>query len=241
MNAEYTKKVRILPSQIDAFGKLSVPHTFDLFMDTATEAAEALGVGWAFLQRKGLFWITVKTRVEFIDPPNLMDEVVVRTWPERPGEKRANRHYEILRDGAVLVRAKTEWAIVSMLTRRPQPLAKVMPADAEYPSEMACPEPFPMIDEHFPEPPFATHRVAARDIDMARHMNNVAYVRAIVDAFSVKEWKKMDVRRMDVIFRASAHEGDLLQFQKRRDGSALDIRGSMPGGETIVLARMICR
>ena len=240
MNAEYTRTVTVLPSQVDAYGKLSMAHTFDLFMDVATEAADALGVGWTFLQRKGMFWITVKTRISFLERPNLMDTVRVRTWPERPGEKRCNRHYELSRDGEVLIRAKTEWAIVSILTRRPQSLGKIMPQEMDYPDELACPEPFPMIDEAFPEPPFARHLVTARDIDMARHMNNVAYVRAIVDAFSVKEWKKLDVKQMDVIFRASAHEGDELQFQQRRDGHVLDIRGSLPGGETIVLSRIIC-
>ena len=133
---------------------------------------------------------------------------------------------------------KTEWAIVSMLTRRPQAMAKVLPVDIAYPEEKACPEPFPMIDEDFKDAPYAEHRVGATDIDMARHMNNVAYVRAIVNSFSLKEWKKLGVNAMDVIFRASAHESDVLRFQKRIRGSSMDIRGSLPDGTTIVLARL---
>lgn len=238
MNARYTKEMTILPSQIDPWGRLSVPEAFDVFMDLATEAAEAIGVGMDFLRKKGMFWITVKTRIEFMDRPKLLDRVQLATWPEPPAEKRCDRSYEISRDGRVLVRGKTEWAIVSVLTKRPQSLGKLLPAELEYTGAPACPEPFPMIDEAFPEPPFASHRVTSLDIDMARHMNNVAYVRAIVNAFSVKEWQKLDVKQMDVIFRASAHEGDTLSFQKRRDGNALDIVGRLPGGETSVLARL---
>ena len=103
-----------------------------------------------------------------------------------------------------------------------------------------------MIDGDFPDPPFAGHTVTATDIDMARHMNNVAYVRAIIDAFPLKAWKAMDVRQIDVIFLASAHEGDTLRFQQRseasplghRDGDALDIRGTLPDGRVSVLARL---
>ena len=102
-----------------------------------------------------------------------------------------------------------------------------------------CPEPFGMIDEAFGEAPFAEHTVTATDIDMAGHMNNVAYVRAIVNAFSVKAWRKLDVREMTVVFRASAHEGDRLLLQKRQSGDILDLRGSLPNGKTIVLARLI--
>ena len=240
MNPIYTKTVAILPSQVDARGRLSPAHTFDLFMDTATEAAGAMGVGWDFLMRRGLFWITVKTRVRFIDPPRLLESVQVVTWPERPGDMRCNRHYEIRRGDAVLVQGLTEWAIVDVQSGRPQPLADVLPADLEYPDAPANAEPFPMIDGDFADPPFAEHRVAATDIDLARHMNNVAYVRAIINAFPLKAWKALKVKQMDVIFLSSAREGDTLGFQQRRDGDALDIRGSLPDGRTSVLARLNC-
>ena len=238
MNPIYTKTVTILPSQVDAWGRLSPDRTFDLFMDTATEAAGAMGVGWDFLIQRGLFWITVKARVRFIDPPRLLDTVEVVTWPEAPGEMRCNRHYEIRKDGAVLAQGLTEWAIVSVQTGKPQPMADILPSDLEYPDALASPGPFARISSQFVDPPFAHHLVTNTDIDMARHMNNVAYVRAIINAFPLKAWKALNVKQMDVIFLTSAHEGDALRFQQRRDGSALDIRGTLPDGRVSVLAQL---
>ena len=241
MDPIYTHELTILPSQVDPRGRLSETRTFDLFMDVATEAAGALGLGWQYLLRRHMFWITVKTRIEFDERPRLLDRVQVVTWPERPEGMRCNRHYEIRRDGEVLVRGKTEWAIISMQGGRPQPLSDIMPADLEYPEALACPEPFPIINEIFPDPPFARHAVGAMDIDMARHMNNVAYIRALMDAFPLALWEQMDVRRMDVIFRTSAHEGDILTFRQRREGETLDILGCLPDGRISVLARLITR
>ena len=238
MNPIYTKTVAILPSQVDAWGRLSPAHTFDLFMDTATEAAGAMGVGWDFLIQRGLFWITVKARVRFIDPPRLLDRVDVVTWPEKPGEMRCNRYYEIRRGSEVLAQGMTEWAIVSLQSGKPQPMAGIMPENLEYPDALACPEPFARISSHFADPPFAHHLVTNTDIDMARHMNNVAYVRAIMNAFPLKVWKALNVRQMDVIFLTSAHEGDTLAFRQRRDGDALDIQGTLPDGRVSVLARL---
>lgn len=238
MKTKYTQTITVLPSQVDAYGRLDTAKTFELFMDLATQAAEELGVGMNLLKRNGLFWITVKTRIRFLNRPALLDTVQLATWPERPGDKRCDRYYEIRRDGETLVQGKTEWAIVNVLTHRPQSVAKWMPEGLEYPDEAVCPEPFPMIDEAFSDPPFAEHRVCATDIDMARHMNNVAYVRAIVDAFSTQAWHQLDVRQMDVVFRASAHEGDVLEFRKRQSGNVLDIKGALPNGETSVLARI---
>ena len=237
MNPIYTKTVTILPSQVDAWGRLSPAHTFDLFMDPATEAAGAMGVGWNFLIERGMFWITVKARVRFIDPPRLLETVQVVTWPEAPGEMRCNRHYEIRRGSEVLARGMTEWAIVSVQTGKPQPLKDILPPDLEYP-EAGDTEPFPMIGGDFAAPPFATHAVTATDIDMARHMNNVAYVRAIMNGFTLKAWKALNVKQMDVIFLTSAHEGDALSLFQRREGNLLDIRGVLPNGRVSVLARL---
>ena len=181
-----------------------MPDTFDLFMDIATEAAGEMGVGFDFLKRRGLFWITVKTRIRFLERPPVLSRVNVSTWPEAPGEKRCDRCYQVTdAAGRPLIQGRTEWAIVSVLTGRPQRIDRLMPEGLSYDGGGALlPEPFPMIDEAFPEPPFAAHKVVSTDIDMARHMNNVAYVRAIAGAFTVKEWKRLDVKQLDVIFRS---------------------------------------
>lgn len=240
MDLLFSRSITILPSQLDVDGKLSVPATFDLFMDVATQAADAMGVGWAFLMKKGLFWITVKTKIRFINRPGILQRVTVSTWPEAPKEMRCDRHYEIRSEsGEVLVTGRTEWAIVSALTRRPQRMDKVLPQGLVYDHAPACPGPFPMIDEAIDDAPFARHTVSTLDIDMARHMNNVAYVRAIVNAFSVKAWKKLNVREMDVIFRVSAREGDELSFRQRRTDDGLDIVGALPDGRVSVLSRLI--
>lgn len=238
MEMKYAKEITILPSQLDHEGKLGLANAFDLFMDTATEAAGAMGVGWDFLKRKGLFWITVKARVQMIKAPVVLDKVEVSTWPEQPGEKRCNRYYTIRKAGEILAVGKTEWAIVSILTRRPQSMDKVLPRGYDYPTESVSPDPFPMIDEAFSDPPYHEHRVSMLDIDMAQHMNNVAYVRAIMNSFTAKEWKKLNPKQMDIIFRSSAVEGDILRLQKRETRGYVDIRGSIAGGKTSVLSRL---
>ncbi len=238
MEMKYSKTITILPSQLDHEGRLGLANAFDLFMDTATEAAGAMGVGWDFLKKKGLFWITVKARVRLIKAPMVLDTVEVSTWPEQPGEKRCNRYYTIRQNGELLVVGKTEWAIVSMLTHRPQSMEKVLPQGYDYPDDSVSPDPFPMIDESFSDPPYHEHRVSMLDIDMAKHMNNVAYVRAIMNSFTAKEWKKLNVTQMDIIFRSSAVEGDILRLQKRETKGEIDILGTIAGGKTSVLSRL---
>ena len=79
MEMKYSKKITILPSPLNHEGRLGLANAFDLFMDTATEAAGAMGVGWDFLKKKGLFWITVKARVKILRAPAVLDTVEVST------------------------------------------------------------------------------------------------------------------------------------------------------------------
>ena len=85
---------------------------------------------------------------------------------------------------------------------------------------------------------FARYTVRSTDIDLGGHMNNVAYVRAIAGAFSCDEWQKMDIRELEIAFRAPCYEGDTLVWQKRAD-DALSLRAALPNGKTIVLARIV--
>ena len=102
----------------------------------------------------------------------------------------------------------------------------------------AAPEPFARIADHFEGiAPYAEYQVRSTDIDVGGHMNNTAYVRMIMGSLSNEERKALTIRRMDVIFRASCYEGDVLSFRRKETEDGLDIRVSR-GEETVLLVRI---
>ena len=173
--------------------------------------------------RRGVFWITVKTMIRFLDPPRFLDTVEVSARMEAPEALRCRTHYRISRGGETLALGKTEWALVEVGAGRQFPIADILPRDIAFSADLPFPEPFPRIDTAFSEPPCATHRVKALDIDMARHMNNAAYVRAIVNSYALEEWERMRVREMAVVFLASATEGEELRLQRRVRGPEIQV------------------
>ena len=56
-------------------------------------------------------------------------------------------------------------------------------------------------------------------------------------SLSNEERKALPIRRMDVIFRASCYEGDVLSFRRKETEDGLDIRVSR-GEETVLLVRI---
>ena len=84
-----------------------------------------------------------------------------------------------------------------------------------------------------------TYKVLSSDIDMGQHMNNVAYVRALMGMFSVEELKDMDIREITVIFKTSAHENDVLSMMYKKDGNILDCGFYFEDGKPSLLAKIV--
>ena len=226
------------PSLADAEGLLSYPGAFHVFQDLAGAHAERLGVGLGAMAEKSLFWLTVRTKIVFLSRPALGETVTLRTWPEKPGALRCNRSYEIRRGEELLIRGRTEWAVMNTETHALTPAAGLFPAELPFDRPPACAEPFARIPDKFEGvAPFDTYRVRSTDIDVGGHMNNAAYLRALFGAFSNRELQALRPQAVDVSFRASCFEGDELRFFRRETENGLDLRIAR-GADTILLARM---
>ncbi len=238
MKAIYSRELTILPSMCDAEGRLGVPNAFALFMDIATEHAEVLHVGMTDLMSRGLFWLTVRTKLRFHRRPGMIETVEAVTWPETPERSRCNRDYLLRKGDETLIEGKTEWMVMNMKTGRLHPADSLFPEGMEVEDARTLPGPFMRMDEAFEgAEDMGGYTVRSTDIDVGGHMNNAAYVRAIAGAFSSEEWKNMNIRELEVNFRSPCFEGETLRLQRRKTDDGLELKLSRDG-KTIALMRI---
>ena len=236
---KYTTDLQIMPSQVDYENRLRYHETFNVFMDLANRHAEILGIDQNTLMNKGLFWLTVKTRICFHRRPKMSDRIQAQTWPVKPSSVRSDRCYRILDDDGLLAEGRTEWAIMDMNTGRLANMKDMFPQELVFNEEPFSIEDFPRIaacDETYTLK--SKYKVISSDIDMGQHMNNVAYVRALMGMFSVQELKDMDIREITVIFKTSAHEGDVLSMLYKNEGDILNCGLYFEDGRPSLLAQI---
>ena len=243
MNQIFILRRNVFASDCDSTARLGVPETFALFMDIAGQHAQELGNGLFTMMDRGLFWAAVKTRVRFFRRPQMLEEVEAATWPEPPGRLRQNRDYALRSPGGeILAAGKTEWTILDRDRGGLCPIREgIYPPGMEFSREQALPEPFHRFTGHFEAPPFATYTVRSTDIDMGRHMNNVAYVRMLAGLFSVPQRESREVRELEIHYRSACYEGERLELRQREpEAGILEFSAAAAGdGRTVVLARIL--
>ena len=232
--AKYDESTIIYPSRMDSSGKLSVPDCFSMFMDIAAPHAALLECGTEDLAKKGLFWLTVRTKIHILRRPRLMEEVTVSTWPEAPEETRCIRNSSITKNGEPLVLGKTLWAVLNMKTGKLSRVDELYPEGFEASKEITIPEPFTRFDRNFKGEPFGTYTVRSTDIDFGGHMNNVAYLRAFASLYTAKEWQELNLTDIEIHYKSPCFEGNTLTFQKKTEGSETQFAAFLENGKPAV-------
>ena len=241
MECKLEKQVSVALSMCDNTGKLAIPHIFSLFMDLAAEHGDAIGLGMDALSDKGLFWLTVKTKVCIYRRPKLLQTLTAATWPEVPGRIRCDRSYELTHNGELIAAGKTEWAMLEVKTGRLARIADSYPPAIRHCEHTACKAPYARIPDDFSQcPEIGRYTVRSTDIDLGQHMNNAAYVHAIFGAFSCEELANMSIREVDVLFRAPCYEGDVLSIRRRETPDGPEIGVLRADGSTAVAAKIFC-
>lgn len=224
MKPIFEKNLTVYTSHCDRSAKMGTPNAFTIFMDLATEHANELGVGADELSKKGLIWVASKTKAVFFDRPSMTQNVTISTWPERPERIRFNRHYAIKSENELLIAGKTEWAIIDKQSGRPQKADEIYPNELDFCDEAPVTDAFSRIDANFENCELLQHyKVKSIDIDLYGHMNNVSYVRAIMECFSSDELEEMNIKSFEINYRIPCFEGDVLDIYKRNTENGIEI------------------
>jgi len=222
MGNTLNKEIRVLSSLCDLEGRMGIYNIFNCFMDMAAEHAEQIGVGFYAMLEQRCYWVAVRTRVKFYERPSIMDTVEGESWPFAPSLAKNDRFYRLVKDGKVLAEGRTEWAAQNMDTGRVMRSSEFFPAGTDFRTDKVCEEAFTRFKPLAGEWEEFSYTVTAMDIDTGCHMNNVMYIRMLLNTFSGEELRAMDIRELEISYRRACLEGEKLTVRRAfRDGAIL--------------------
>lgn len=211
--------------------KMQPPAAFMLFQNAASLHAEDIGNGTAALAERGLYWVATHSRIDFYDDARLMDKLTVSTWvnPAKPNAVRGYRGYDIFVGDRRIAEGLTEWVVLNRETGFVRFSEFGFPEGFDFQEYVAGGGKLRRFrDEFSDDDEVYTFVVRTSSIDIGRHMNNVAYVRAFLDCFTADEAASMPVGTMEARYITACMEGEELKLYKKRtgDGYVLGARRS---------------
>ena len=240
MENRLEKQIKIPFSSTDNTGRIGIVGIFNTFMDMATDHGDMLGVGMDKLSAKGLIWVAAKTKIKINERPKMLQPVAVATWPEAPSKIRFNRYYSMSSGDNLLIEGKTEWAILDLNTGRPHRLDETYPVDMQHWPEVVCEGAFSRMSTDFDDcEELGRYTVRSSDIDVSQHMNNTAYIRSVLGAFSAKELEEMNITEIEAVYRVQCFEGENLVFKTRCTENAEEIGVIKEDGKTAAIVRIV--
>lgn len=239
MEAVYKRELPVPMSMCDFRQTLGTADTVALFMDMAAEVTELLGIGLSAMEEQKFYWLTVRTRCRFHRRPAALTPVTAATWARGMQKAVCNRYYTLSAGDELLVEGKTEWLVYDVVTGG---VAKTL-SDGFYAfptsAETVCDGARVRMSREFaPEEELGRYTVRSTDIDIGRHMNNVAYIRALLSLFTVAQQETLDIRELEIGYHSPAMEGEELRVYRRETEDGLELCVFLPDGRLSATAKL---
>jgi acyl-CoA thioester hydrolase len=123
MPAVFHHPIVVSPSALDINGHVNNVEFVRWLQEAAVAHSDAQGWTRAAYERIKATWVVRSHLVEYLRPAFAGDHLEVVTWVGDFRRIRSRRHYRVRRaaDGALLVRAETDWVFVDLTTGKPRP------------------------------------------------------------------------------------------------------------------------
>lgn len=182
MDNIYQQAFTIRASEIDQHQHLRLDAFAAQMQEVAWEHASLLKVGKQLFD-ENKFWVLSRLQIQVNRLPNWGEEVMLNTWPKGIDTLFALRDFEMkTREGEVLLCATSAWLIVNETSRRPIRPAEIIGRLKPVANLEAIAGTAPKIESKSPTSRHMYARTArASDLDMNGHVNNVTYLRWVLD------------------------------------------------------------
>jgi medium-chain acyl-[acyl-carrier-protein] hydrolase len=210
----HTHAIAVHSYDIDYNSRLNVFSLFNYFQEIAWEHAGILGFGKEDLEKRNLFWVLSRVRVEIERLPLWTEKLTLITYPRGIDGLFALRDYEIYDSlGKRVISGSSSWLILSAQTRRPvrltdldlQFVANDRSALEVNPSKISDPVGTPLKTESF--------LVKPSDIDVNFHVNNARYVEWAYNSFPILHFKEFIPKVVEVNFLAEGKSDDNVDIE----------------------------
>jgi len=212
---------RVRSYEVGQDGRLSPVSLGHYLQEAASRHAHDLGFGIAELARQGYYWVLTHLALNVIQRPLAASRVVVATWPTPVVRLSAGRQFSVGTDGGrPVAQAASAWMILDKRRRRPVRASQILARIPQRPENPDC----PVFSGKLPALESAAHekalKVRQRDLDVNRHVNNVAYLEWLLESVPANLYHTHELSGLKINYLAESLAGDTILCRCTRQSTA---------------------
>lgn len=230
------------PFHVDFTGRLTMGVLGNHLLNCAGFHSTDRGFGIAELNEENYTWVLSRLAVELDEMPYQYEDFSISTWVENVYRLFTDRNFAIYnKDGKVIGYARSVWAMINVVTRKPIDLLAMHGGDITgYICDKPCPIEKPSRIKVSSTEPIGKVLAKYSDIDINGHVNSVRYIEHILDLFPISFYKEKRIRRFEIAYVAEGYYGDELSFYRSDLGDdCYDIEVRKNGDEVVCRSKVI--
>ena len=210
---KFTKTFRIGSFDTDLNGRVKLTSICNYLQEIAGMHADALNWGIDKLMKQNLSWVLTRLKVKVIDYPKWTDEITVETWPTGIEGLFGNRDFRILdKEGNTIILASSSWLIINIKTKRPTRPHSIIDVTKFDNTEKVFETSLQKLITDVEKTPILNIDVHFSDIDINQHVNNVKYIKWIIDSCPIEKLSSELIDELEINFLHEAKYNDPLSI-----------------------------
>lgn len=220
---QHSQKIVTAVDEFDFLERIKPSAIMEYFQDLATVHASEIGIGYGEMKEQNLCWVLNRLSAIIDKSPKLGEEIIITTYPHKPGLVDAVRDYYITDvSGESLIRGTSRWCVLdikSKAVRRCSPLFNY--DDSAYNPKYAVPEgnpQLPGLDTLVGDVKSSAGQVKITDLDRNGHMNNARYADIMVNCCDFDFYSSHEIKAFDFNFLCEMKIGNEYCVKSKTDG-----------------------
>ncbi len=202
--------------QMDMKGRATLTGIAGYLQESAGNHAHQLGFGFEQMSKAGFIWVLTRLKIMIHEYPIWGNHLLAETWVVNREKFFSRRDFQIKSSvNQLLVSAVSGWMLIDVKTKRPQ-LVDNFPMDIDFfPNRLALADDTVKIHELTKANTQSLYKVIYSDIDIVNHVNNVQYLRIILDSQSFELRSQYHVKSFEINYMAeSVIDDELIIFNQ---------------------------
>lgn len=209
----WNEKFKITHSFVNPDGLASIQGIAYCLQETAVNHASARKLGYEDLIIDNKAWVLTRQHIKLYEIPRLSMNIIIESWVDSSTDIISIRDFHIYNQNSDLLGlARTSWMLLDLTSRKPVRIKKDIldriPHTPGKLKENIALEKIPPMEESNGQA--SIFKVEYSDLDMNHHVNNINYLKWVLNDFDFKFRKKFRLESIEINFIREAIYADRL-------------------------------